>query len=220
MPPRPRAVVFDLDGTLVDSLDDLTEATNRTLEAFGLAAVSREDIRARIGRGARNLVAASIGEHADLDAALDAFLRIYREVMTDRTRPYPGLPDVLNRLGALGIRRAVATNKPAAFTGPILEACGLAPHLEGWASGDESQRKPDPASITLALERAGLSGLAPEQVVYVGDMPVDVSAGRNFGAQVVGVSWGFDPDGTRNAGPDVLCDTAEALADALGLFAP
>lgn len=213
----PRAVLFDLDGTLVDSLQDLTEATNRLRESYALPASSPEEVRGRIGRGARNLVALSVGEKVPVEAALARFYKHYTAVMTDRTQPFPGVVSILDNLGARGVIRGVATNKPSAFTDPILERLGFSARLEGWASADESERKPDPATLHLALSRSGAPDLDPATVVYVGDMPVDVAAARNFGARVVGVGWGLDPEGLAAANPDAMVDSPHGLSEALGL---
>lgn len=212
-----RAVVFDLDGTLVDSLADLTEATNRTLDSFQLPRVSMETVRQRIGHGARALLERSVGPDIDPDVALLRFFEAYRPIVAEQTRPFEGIPSILKDIGALGALRGVATNKPAAFVGPILSALDLDGDIDGWASGDEAARKPSPASIQLALARAGAADLHPSLVVYVGDMAVDVATARAFGARSIGVLWGLDPDGLAAAGPDVLVQTAEELRHTLDL---
>lgn len=211
----PRAVLFDLDGTLVDSLRELAHAANATAERFGQPPAPLELVRTRIGHGARALVEQSLGGVGRLDEAMDAFYAAYTKVL-HRSAPFPGLVPLLERLGAAGVARGLATNKPAAFTGPLLRAAGLERHLEGWASGDEAERKPSPATLQLALTRAGLAP-RPEEVVYVGDMPVDVEAARRFGCRAIAVGWGLDPEGARASGPDAWADDPEALAAALGL---
>lgn len=213
---RPKAALFDLDGTLVDSLDSLTDAANFTAARFGLSPATREVVQQRIGHGARALVARTVEDQAPLEDALEVFFARYRDVM-HQARPFSGLLELMARLGRAGVIRGCATNKPAVFTTPILESTGFAPELEGWASGDEAERKPGPAALRLALDRAGAPGLAQEDVVYVGDMPVDVAAARNFGCPAIGVTWGLDPEGLREAAPDHLVHSTEQLAAALGL---
>lgn len=201
----------------MDSLEDLASAINRTVTAFGLPTATVEEVRARIGHGARELVRRSVGDQVPLDQAVERFFSEYGSRLVDRTRPYQGMVDLLDALGAAGVVRAVATNKPARLTGPLLEALRLTPRLDGWASGDEAARKPDPASVVLALSRAGASDLTPASVVYVGDMGVDIATARSFGARAIGVTWGFEGPAIRDAQPDLVVETVDALRQALAV---
>lgn len=212
----PRAVLFDLDGTLVDSLRELAQATNQTLVSLGIPAVSESVIRTRIGQGARALVARSVDSEVDLDAALERFNAYYASI-SHRSLPYPGVVQLLERLGRHRVLRGVATNKPARFTATVIRGAGLDIAVDGWASADEAERKPRPEVLSLGLARCGGSAFAMSEVVYVGDMPVDIIAARNMGCRALGVSWGFDPDGLRAAQPDGVADDADALAALLGL---
>jgi phosphoglycolate phosphatase-like HAD superfamily hydrolase len=129
-----------------------------------------------------------------------------------KTRLYDGIEDVLRRLSTDGFVLALATNKPSAFTARIFESLGLDRlGIRGVASADEAAPKPDPASIVLALERAGLSP-APERTLYVGDMPVDAEAARRFGCPIAGAGWGFSPEALRESGPDHWLDSPLELA--------
>lgn len=215
--PHPKAVLFDLDGTLIDSLDDLTSAVNRTLKTYALSPVTPDVVRGRIGHGAAHLVSASVGPDIPLKEAMSTFQEAYAAVILDQTRVYPGLMSVLQRLEDLHIIRAVATNKPATWTNQIIRSLGLAERLNSWASGDECQRKPEPDVIQLALKRAQAEAISPQDIIYVGDMPVDVQTAQNFGCRCIGVAWGFDPTGLEAANPTLWADDAEALIRHLGI---
>lgn len=199
---RPAAIVFDLDGTLVDSLRDLSASVNEVLSA--LQRPTREDyeIRSMIGHGVAHLLGEALGDVPELlPKARELFRGIYEARLLATTRCYPGLPEVLRQL-AQRVPLAIATNKPSAFTSKIVAGLNLeALGLSAWASADEvPARKPDPAVLRLACERLG-GPLGP--IGYVGDMPVDIATARNFGGIAVGVAWGFDPAGTRAANPDL-----------------
>lgn len=211
-----RVVVFDLDGTLIESDQDLGLALNQTLAELGRPPYTRAEVRTMIGHGVLPLLTRALGDEAAAAQARPRFLAHYQAGLVHATRPYPGIMPLLRRLRGWGVAAAVATNKPAAFTRTILERLGLLEAgLWAWAAGDEVPRgKPDPAVIGLAVERLGLGPLRPDQVAYVGDMPVDVVAGRAYGARVIGAGWGFDPEGLQRAKPDLYFETVTALEEA------
>lgn len=208
-------VVFDLDGTLVDSLQDLAASLNAVLARLHCAQHPVDTIRTMIGGGAQKLLERGLGpgNGHKLDEAMNYFRDDYAARMLENSKFFAGISNLLTSLRAEGRTWAVATNKPAAFTGPMLE--GLrAPELgmTSWASGDEVPRKKPAADvIALAAERGGFHTVPPDHLTYVGDMPVDVACGRNYGAVTVGVTWGFDPSGVVQAGPDFVVDTAAEL---------
>ncbi len=147
---RPDAILFDLDGTLVDTGPDLAAALDRVRLERGLAPLGTERITPLVGRGARNLVREGLGgdpEIADLEVALERFLVLYAEVCTATSRPYPGVPEMLRRL-APAFPLALLTNKPAAMTGRILEHLELAAFFRHVVAGDTLPvRKPDPGTV-------------------------------------------------------------------------
>lgn len=200
-----RAIVFDLDGTLVDSLQDIAFAANAALAAVGAPARSSAEIASMVGHGVHHLLGEALGTQDDsqIEAARAVFAPAYAACVVQHTRLYDGLQPVLTSLSAV-VPLAIATNKPARFTAPIYERLHLARWFSGVASGDEvPNKKPDPAVVHLALERAGLPARGGD-LAYVGDMPVDIQTARALGALAVGVQWGFAGDLVQSAGPDIL----------------
>lgn len=187
-----RLIVFDLDGTLVDSRHDIARAANALLESSGAAALPEETIGRMVGDGAGTLVArafAGAGRPAPPDA-LDRFMMLYDERLLDYTRPYPHIPEVL---AALGRRAALAvlTNKPLAATRRVLDGLDLARHFpaDRVVGGDGPlPRKPDPAGLRHLAE---VTGAPPAEVVLVGDSAIDWRTSRAAGARVCLARYGF-----------------------------
>jgi phosphoglycolate phosphatase len=212
-----RLVVFDLDGTLIDSSRDLATAVNAALRHFApaLPPVPLETVRSFIGNGARVLVARSLA-HAGLDvdpeAVRRAFMEAYGRCLLDTTRLYDG---VLEAMAALdGHALAVLTNKPGDMSRAILDGLGVGPRfLRVYGGGDLPAHKPDPAGILRLLEEAGLKR---EDAVMVGDSAIDVRTGRAAGVRTVGVSYGFDRASLTAEPPDVVIDDIRALPTVLG----
>ena len=201
-----RLAVFDLDGTLVDSLLDLHASVNHALAASGLPPRSVDEVRGFVGEGARRLVERALGPRTDLLDEVMASWRVHYEAhLLDRTRPYPGIEDVL-----AGARRtlAVLTNKPAPMARRILEGLGMAQRFAALVGGGDAPRKPDPAGLRALMVGAGAG---PGDTVLVGDSRVDVETGRAAGVRVVAVTWGL---GRREdlGGADAIVDRAEELA--------
>jgi len=214
-------VVFDLDGTLVDSSQDLTSAFNAALARLAprAAPLSAERVRTMIGGGARNLVARGLAA-AQLDRpveeVLPLFLESYRSCLLERTRCYPGVEETLDRLA--GYRLAVLSNKPGDLSREILEGLGLAGRFfRIYGVGDVPGKKPDPAGLYLLLAEAGA---AAREAVIVGDSAVDVRTGRAAGIATVGVSYGFDPDSFVNEPPDFQLADLRELPNRLTLLWP
>lgn len=208
------AVVFDLDGTLVDSLRDIADSLNEVLQSLDRPTYSNDVIRRMVGGGVRALLERALGSDADtlMPLARRRFAPIYERRLLAHTRPYPGISSLLVALRRKGVRIGVATNKPAAYTGPLVRRLGIASVVHGVASADEvARKKPDPLVLQLALARMTDRTIPPERVAYVGDMPVDVHTARAHGALAVGVGYGFDPEGTQRSGPDVYAATGAAL---------
>ncbi|MFP4614896.1 MAG: phosphoglycolate phosphatase [Thiohalorhabdus sp.] len=205
-----RAVLFDLDGTILETAGDLATATNRTLADFHREAVEEGQVRAWIGDGVRALVRYALEatggcDEALLDQAHERFMVHYGDCFADRSHPFPGVVETMDRLREAGLPLAVVTNKAAAFTEPLLEASGLAPRLDVVISGDSvDKKKPDPAPVNAALERLGVSA---GEAVLVGDSRNDVESARAAGCRVICVTYGY------NRGEDVTTLGAQRLVD-------
>lgn len=208
MPARFAAAVFDLDGTLVDTLPDLWAALNDLLAELGRPAVAADSVRLMVGEGAASLVAqglAATGDPLD-DAARAVLVRRYIEIYAARpaaeSLPYPNALPVLQRLAADGLALGVCTNKPQGLSEAVLAALGLAPLFGAVIGGDALPfRKPDPRHLTAVLDRLGV---AAADTVYVGDSPTDVATARAAGIPVVAVDWGYTRVAPAALGADVL----------------
>lgn len=211
-----RTIVFDLDGTLVDSVFDLASSLNATLErlAPGTPPLPIETVRSFVGNGAGQLVArslASSGIAVSQETALAVFLECYRERLLDTTRPYPGVVEGLDRLANRSL--AVLTNKPGDMSREILTHLRLDTRFARiYGSGDVPGRKPDPSGLLQLLRELGAS---PAEALMVGDSPIDVLTARNAGVRAVGVRYGLDPSGFAAAAPDLEVDSLVELATRL-----
>jgi len=194
--PRPaarRGVLFDRDGTLLDTLQDLADSTNRCLALLGLGGHPAEAYRGFVGDGLANLARRVLPEHrrdsATVQELQELFNRDYREHWADRTRPYEGIAGLLDALSARSPPMAVLSNKPHAFTVDMVRHFLGAWRFEAvYGARDSHPRKPDPAA---ALEASAAMGLPPAQVLYAGDTATDMQTARNAGMFAVGVLWGF-----------------------------
>ena len=183
--------VFDLDGTLVDSSLDLANAVNALLGDLGRGPLPLDAIVAMVGEGAKVLVRRALTA-ASLDpetpGALEAFLAHYTPHLLDNTRPYPGIVEALERIGA-HMPLAVLTNKPADATRVMLDGLHLSRHFRDVVGGDTPWgRKPDPAGL---LHLAETAGVPPGRVLMVGDSPIDLATARNAGARICLARYGF-----------------------------
>ncbi len=201
----PRLLVFDLDGTLVDSSRDLAAATNAALQrvAPGTPEIPLPVVISFVGEGARVLVERAL-RHArsgmPVDEVLPVFFDCYSQRLLDTTRLYDGIQEALEALA--GQTLAVLTNKPGHFSRRILEGLGVAPSFARiWGAGDVPARKPDPGGL---LRLADELGARPAEVWMVGDSAIDVRTAQAAGVRVAGALWGLDPPALRAAGPDRL----------------
>ncbi len=213
---RARLVVFDLDGTLVDSSADIATAVNATLARFapGAPPLPLDRVRSYIGNGAGQLVAravAATGLAVRPENALPVFLDFYRGCLLDTTRLYPGIADALDALADRTL--AVLTNKPGDLSRTILDGLGIADRfVRVCGGGDVPQRKPHPGGLLRLMDEAGA---APAETVVVGDSAVDVRTGRAAGVRTVGVAWGLDPESLEAEPPDALAADPRELPDIL-----
>jgi phosphoglycolate phosphatase len=210
-----KAAIFDLDGTLVDSIEDIANAVNSVLHRRGLPVHGIAEYRLMVGDGARNLIRRALSPRqageSELSALLSEFETAYRPICLDRTRAYPGIKELLAELASRSIGLCVLSNKPEAFTSLIVER--LFPKIFAIVRGQGSNfpRKPDPSS---ALDCARGLVVEPSQVLFLGDSGVDIATGKAAGMRALGAGWGFrGTEELRTAGAEaVLGKPSELLA--------
>jgi len=214
-----KLVIFDLDGTLIDSRLDLVHSVNAALRHIGRQELPDDVIASYVGDGAPILIQRALGGEAVEDAivrqGLQFFLSYYREHKLDHTTVYDGVKEalaVLQRTSNGEPRKmAVLSNKPVVPSRAIVEALGLGPFFVQIYGGNSfATKKPDPEGARRLLEEFKVR---PEETVIVGDSHVDVETGRNAGLWTMGVSYGFAPHTLEQASPDVLVDTPQEMAD-------
>lgn len=211
-----RAVVFDLDGTLVDTLADVAFAMNRALEDCGHPTHALEDYRRWIGGGAADLARRATPDEDALESArvLAAFRERYAARLVVESRPYPGIEAAIDELAGRGMALAVLSNKPDAPTRAIVAELFGARFRIVCGQRDGVPKKPDPTAL---LEIAGALAVSPSEVAMVGDSAVDVATALAAGALAVGVTWGYRPDVELvRAGAHHVVHDAAALLDRLG----
>jgi phosphoglycolate phosphatase len=188
---RFRAVIFDLDGTLADTLSDIAEAMNRALAAHGLPTLQPDAYRSLVGEGVERLVERSVPiDRSDLVApVLEDLKRYYTAHMLDQTTAYPGIPELLDRLTERGLPMAVVSNKPEPATCAMVDQMFDRWHFEAVVGGTEGvPLKPDPTAV---LKIASALGVEPSTCVYLGDTMTDMQTAVAAGMYPVGVLWGF-----------------------------
>lgn len=209
---RYKAVVFDLDGTLLYTLEDLYLATNHALTQLGLPPRTRDEVRSFVGNGYRQLFRLAVPEGTPeelQEQALEIFNGYYLAHDQDHTAPYPGIPELLGHLAETGIALAVVSNKGDLAVRDLMDHCfpGVFDAVAGEREG--VRRKPAPDTV-LAVMRA--LGVTADQIVYVGDSEVDVATARNVGCACVAVTWGYRTrEQLLDAGATTLVDNAEEL---------
>ncbi len=216
-----KLLIFDLDGTLIDSRLDLVNSVNAMLRHLSRPELPPELIAAYVGDGAPMLIRRALGDPSDealLIGALEYFLSYYRAHKLDHTHAYPGIQEALSQLrrGQNGSQRhmAVLSNKPVNPSRQIVEALGLKAFFDQVYGGNSfATKKPDPEGARKLMEEAGAS---PEETVIIGDSSVDVLTGHNAGLWTCGVTYGFAPQTLQELPPDVLVDSPQELAEALG----
>ena len=218
-----RAVLFDLDGTILDTAPDLAACANAMLAEIGRAPLPEAQIRDYIGKGVQNLVARSLeatGGAGAVDSAhaLEVFERLYLEGLAVRTRPYPGVVEGMETLARAGIAMGCVTNKAARFTVPLLERTGLMRFMGVVVSGDTvANKKPHPEPMLHAVAKLGVQ---PREALMVGDSRNDVDSARAAGCPVVVVPYGYREGLPVEAlGADAVVATVEEAARSITMDA-
>jgi phosphoglycolate phosphatase len=205
-----RAVLFDLDGTLVDSLKDLTDAVNYIRSAFSLPLLAENAVRLKVGKGARNLVQQVLSDHsdADIDRALGMFLEFNKQHIADKSRLYPGISAILHELASCDIRMAVISNKNEDLSTLILHSLGIHDLFESICGGDTyPESKPSPLPL---LNVAAKLGIAPNECVMVGDSINDIQAGKQANIASIACAWGYGSS-EELIGADALAHSPQEL---------
>ncbi len=218
-PDWPRAVVFDLDGTLIDSIGDIADALNATMATRGLPALPEPRIKQMVGAGVPELVRRGLSAHGvadgDMASCIAEMMQRYTARPAARTRLFDGGQELLDRLEARGVKLAICTNKPQAITELILQQLGVATRF-GAIIGESPARprKPDPAMLHAVLDALGVAAF---DAVMIGDSASDVGTARAMGVPVVIVRSGYGREAPDELGADILIDTLheteQAIAD-------
>ena len=214
-----KACIFDLDGTLTDTLDSLVYSVNATLQEMGLPMITNEQCQAFVGNGARKLLEDSLDAagdkgHTRIEEAVEIYKRIFDVNCTYQVKPYEGIMELLKELKARGIKTAVLSNKPHGQTVKVVKEV-IGDEWIDWAQGQQEHiaRKPDPEAVYTIIDRYGIN---KEECIYVGDSEVDIKTGHNAKVTTIGVTWGFR---SRNqlieAGALNLIDKADGLLNFL-----
>lgn len=207
-----KACIFDLDGTLTDTLEDLKNAVNFTMKSFGFPERTTDEVRRFVGNGAVKLIERSVPAGTDKETQAEALIKysgFYSNHLNDNTKPFDGIPELLAKLKEMSIRTAVVSNKD---DGPVKEIVrGFFGELIDFSVGrkDGIPAKPSPEGVTEALTaldcRAG-------EAIYIGDSDVDVQTAHNSGLLCIGVTWGFrDRELLIESGADYIADSADEI---------
>ncbi|MBQ1243028.1 MAG: HAD family hydrolase [Clostridia bacterium] len=206
-----KAVIFDLDGTLLDTLVDLYNSVNHALRTFGFPERTIDEVRRFIGNGVKKLMERSTPEGTDEETnakCLDCFRAHYLVHMADNTAPYDGVNELIAKLREKGVRTAVVSNK---LHSAVVDLCK--DYFEGIEEAIgvsvEAERKPNPVNVLKVLDAFGITA---DECIYVGDSEVDVQTAHNAGVKCIGVTWGFrDEAELKENGADFIAHTAEEV---------
>ena len=207
-----KAAVFDLDGTLLNTIDDLAWATNYALKQFNMHTYTVDEVRQMVGNGVAKLIRDAVPEDTDdatYQQVLACFKEHYADHSLDNTVPYPGILDAIDILKEAGVKCAVVSNKPNFAIADLMK--NFFPGRFDFALGqrDDLKRKPDAEPVHYALAQIGVN---PKDAVYIGDSEVDVATAQNSNMPCISVTWGFrDKDTLLAAGATTLVDTADEM---------
>jgi phosphoglycolate phosphatase len=208
-----KLLIFDLDGTLIDSRLDLAHAVNATRAHMGRAPIANDLVYSYVGNGAPVLMRRALPDasDSDLEQALAYFLDYYRDHMLDYTVLYPGVKEALDRMRDAGLQLAVLTNKPVRISQAIAAGLGIGAYFFRIYGGNSFEhKKPNPIGIEKLMAE---SGIGPDETLMIGDSKVDVQTARNAEVPVCGVTWGFQPETLEHHPPDLLIGRMEQLTD-------
>ncbi len=210
------SIVWDLDGTLLNTLGDLAASVNEALRRHSMPPRTKDEVRSFVGNGIRNLIVRAVPDGTDeaaTEAVLATFTSYYKDHMNDTTAPYGGVPEMLAKLKAAGVKMAIVSNK-AHFATKELTKLYFADTIDvAVGAKDGVPKKPAPDAVYDALAEMGAD---KADAVFIGDSEVDVVTGKNAGMDVIAVTWGFrDEDTLRSAGATHLCASAEELTAAI-----
>lgn len=217
-PDRLKAVLFDLDGTLLDTALEFIQVVNQLREEHGHTPLPDYTIRAQVSNGARAMVTLALGlaeDDADFEGKRLRFLDIYRQQLGNASVLFPGIQALLSDLEAAGIRWGICTNKPSALTGPLLENLALQPAPSSVVCPDQvNHPKPHPESLYLNCHQLQCQ---PRECVYIGDHPRDIQAGRNAGIYTIAAAYGYlqEDDDASSWGADRVVQRGDELAQQL-----
>ena len=206
-----KLVIFDLDGTLVDAYQAIGRSLNFTLRKSGRRPVGLAAVRRSVGWGDKNFIRSFFNKN-DAVKALRIYRRHHKESLLEYSRVIPGARRVLAALRARGLKLAIASNRPARFTGILLSVLALRPYFDMVACGkDKKDLKPSPRLLRKVMKKLGVS---PDKVIYVGDMAIDVLAGRNAGVKTIAVRGGSSSGADlKKAGPARLINKITDLPE-------
>jgi phosphoglycolate phosphatase len=212
-PATVHALVFDLDGTLIDSKMDLVNSVNAMLRETGRSELPPDLIASYVGHGAPHLMASTLGPaatEAERKQALAVFLKHYDQQKLEQTRPYPGVVEGLRLLAQAGVQMAVLTNKPTGLSREILDGLRLTGFFQSIFGGDSfPTKKPDPAGVLAVLRDFDVT---PEESAMVGDSDVDIQTARNARMVAIGVTYGFGQHNREDCPADIYLASLEQLS--------
>jgi phosphoglycolate phosphatase len=207
-------LIFDLDGTLIDSVPDITDAINKTFDELGIERVSEEEVRNYLGNGARTLIERALRGKNDeelLQKTLKIFKNHYKNNVCNKTAMYPGVKETLEKLPH---KKAIVTNKPYEFVGEILKTLEIDGYFEMYIGGESlPEKKPSPLPLLYVCEKMGYK---PSEAVMIGDSKNDILAARNAGIKSVAVNYGYNyGEDVSVYKPDIIIDDFRKLLEVL-----
>lgn len=215
-----KGVIFDLDGTLLDTIEDLGDSANEVMREYGCPELDYNQYTQLIGNGVKRLIESCfessekgcklIGQDGFVEVAVNKFIKVYDKIYQNKTKPYQGIPEVLNVLKEKGIKMAVNSNKLDDYLKILVSKCFPDIPFSGAIGDSEAYpKKPDP---TAAIKLTELMNLSASEVIYIGDSNVDILTGHNAGMDTMGVAWGFRGEKElRESGADYMAHHPEDI---------
>lgn len=212
-----KGIIFDVDGTTLDTLDDIYESFNKALELFHMPLQTKDQVRMGVGRGFKVLIDKCTPEGTDektKEEFLPVYSGIYAENYKNKTLPYKGIPELLKALHEKGIRLAINSNKGDAYVKGLIEKnFPDIPFTEVMGAREGIAHKPDPQGTDMIIDEMGLN---KEEILYIGDSDVDIMTAKNAGVRSIGCLWGFrDEETLKNAGADIIVSRPEEILNHL-----